>query len=66
VLDDVLELVFGVPGAELARVRVHCEGHFGCDVSAPRSRFVGFDQDSKRGASLCLTWISLKRLLMPQ
>jgi hypothetical protein len=27
VQDDVLELVFGVAGAELARVGVHCEGH---------------------------------------
>lgn len=30
VLDDVLELVLGVAGAELARVGVHREGH-GCD-----------------------------------
>lgn len=31
VLDDILELVFGVAGAELARVGVHCEGHGGCE-----------------------------------
>lgn len=31
-LDDVLELVFCVAGAELARVGVHCEGH---DCGAP-------------------------------
>ena len=28
-LDDVLELVLGVAGAELSRVGVHCEGHCG-------------------------------------
>lgn len=27
--DDVLQLVFGVAGAELARVGVHGEGHLG-------------------------------------
>lgn len=26
-LDDFLESIFGMAGAELARVGVHCEGH---------------------------------------
>ena len=31
--DDVFELVFGVAGAELPRVGVHCEGHVGLLLS---------------------------------
>ncbi len=31
--DDVFKLVFGVAGAELPRVGVHCEGHVGLLLS---------------------------------
>lgn len=50
VLDYLLELVFCVAGAELARVRVHCECHFLWSSAIDLFLFVSLCRDSWKGS----------------